>query len=285
MSSSFLDKLTKVDPSDPLVQPYEFPISDDVMPFLPAVGNPPKGGVLKEYFYTHVERHAQQACSAGLNNMSSPARNSSISTSSLLTPLPSLPRQTTYVLTGALAGTSIVPIELLWQRFSASKPPAVLPFLRTAAPPLIYRAAIRFWVFDLTKPQVESLSIPTWTKGGLSGAAGGFAEICGQSLLHRRIPTMAGLANQTARLFSCFSIYTYLSTTLSPDQLPPRPFWYCWLLGATAGGLGSGIIARAEGIRGKGLWIHAIPKGLLTIGTVIAVQVTSCESVLQRIKS
>lgn len=47
-------------------------------------------------------------------------------------------------------------------------------------------------------------------------------------------------------------------------------------MGAAAGGVGSGIIAIAEGVRGRALWRGAVPKGMISIGTVIAVQVTSC---------
>jgi len=68
----------------------------------------------------------------------------------------------------------------------------------------------------------------------------------------------------------------HLSATFAGEELPPRPFWFCWLLGAAAGGFGSGVVARAEGVRGRSLWRRAVPKGALVVGTVIAVQVTSC---------
>ena len=98
--------------------------------------------------------------------------------------------------------------------------------------------------------------------------------------MQQRWPSLAGLANQTAKLFFCFGTYTYLSTKLFPEQQPPKPFWKCWLMGALAGGLGSGIAAGAEGIRGSALWRSAMPKGAIMIGTVIAVQVTSCAAIL-----
>lgn len=196
---------------------------------------------------------------------------------------PTAKHQITYGLTGALAGACTLPIDILWQRLSASKPPSSLQFLRASAPSIVYRAGCRFWTFDIAKSQLQYQPLPTWIKGGLSGAAGGFAEICTQSLAQRRLPTVASLANQPSKLFLCFGTYTYLSTTLSPNQLPPKPFWYCWIMGAAAGGLGSGIISRAEGLKGKALWGIAVPKGALIIGTVIAVQVTSCASILERI--
>ena len=57
-------------------------------------------------------------------------------------------------------------------------------------------------------------------------------------------------------------------------------------MGAVAGGLGSGTVAnRMEGVTGRALRPTAVPKGALVIGTVIAVQVTSCAALLQRLKS
>lgn len=184
--------------------------------------------------------------------------------------------QATFFLTGALAGATTVPIDSLWQRLIQR----VRRPLPVSAWNPMYRSGVRFWAFDLARYRVERLPIPTAIKGGLSGAAGGLAEICVQSLFRRQIPEIASLTNQSAKLFLCFGIYTFLSTTLSPEQLPPKPFWYCWFLGATAGGLGSGIIARAEGVTGSALWRAAMPKGALTIGTVIAVQVTTCAAFL-----
>ena len=199
----------------------------------------------------------------------------------LLSPLPSIQRQMTYGITGAAAGACTVPIELLWQRFSSPKPASVLIFLRNNTSAPIYRASVRFWTYDATKSQLQPYSIPTWVSSGLSGAAGGFAETCVQSAVHRKMPTVVSLSSQSGKLFFCFGTYTYLSSILSPQQSPPRPFWYCWLLGAAAGGLGSGIISRIEGVRGNKLWTIAVPKGMLTVGTVIAVQVTSCAEALR----
>ena len=185
-------------------------------------------------------------------------------------PLPS--SQATFFLTGALAGATTVPIESLWQRL-VHRAPASLPSIVWNP---IYRSGVRFWAFDLARYRVERLPIPVAIKGGISGAAGGVAEIFAQSLFRKKLPDISSLTSQSAKLFCCFGSYTFLSTTLSPEQLPPKPFWYCWLMGATAGGLGSGIIARAEGVTGAALWKVAIPKAALTIGTVIAMQVTTC---------
>jgi len=73
-----------------------------------------------------------------------------------------------------------------------------------------------------------------------------------------------------------------LSTTFAAEQLPPRPFWFCWLVGAAAGGFGSGVVARAEGVRGRSIWPRAVPKCALVVGTVIAMQVTSCADLVGR---
>ena len=184
--------------------------------------------------------------------------------------------QMAFFLTGALAGATTVPIESIWQRL-IHKAPGNLPFLAWNP---IYRSAFRFWAFDLARYHVERYPIPVAIKGGISGAAGGLAEICTQSLFRKKLPTVVSLTSQSAKMFCCFGTYTFLSTTLSPQQLPPKPFWYCWLMGTVAGGLGSGIVARAEGVTGSALWRAAVPKGALTIGTMIAVQVTICAAYL-----
>lgn len=193
-------------------------------------------------------------------------------------PLPS--SQATFFLTGALAGASTVPIECLWPYITSPSTwsqPIPRAFNWIIARPLIWRSGVRFWVFDIARYRVEPLPIPVWLKGGLSGAAGGLAEMLPQLLYkEKQRPNVMGLAAQPTKLAFCFGTYTYLSTTISPEQLPPKPFWWCWLMGAAAGGVGSGIIAIAEGVRGRALWRGAVPKGMISIGTVIAVQVTSC---------
>ena len=191
--------------------------------------------------------------------------------------VPTPASQATFFVTGCLAGASTIPIERVWPRPNHLSAPAAFG---ATARPLIYRGGIRFWVFDLARYRVEPLPIPVAVKGGVSSAVGGFAEVLAQAVVHRRRPSLAGLANQTAKLFFCFGTYTYLSTRLSPEQQPPKTFWKCWLMGAMAGGLGSGIVASAEGIRGSALWRSAIPKGAVMIGTVIAVQVTGCAAML-----
>ena len=188
--------------------------------------------------------------------------------------IPTPASQATFFVTGCLAGASTIPIERVWPR------PHPLSAFGATTRPLIYRGGIRFWVFDLARYRVEPLPVPVAVKGGVSGAIGGFAEVLAQAVLQRGRPSLASLADQTAKLFFCFGTYTYLFTALSPEQQPPKPFWKCWLMGAVAGGLGSGIVAGAEGVRGSALWRSAIPKGAVMIGTVIAVQVTSCAAML-----
>lgn len=132
------------------------------------------------------------------------------------------------------------------------------------------------WQLDRYAP-----ALPVPIVGGLSGAAGEFAEVCFESLaLRKTVPAAKTLMNQSAKLFLCFGTYTYLSRVVSPETSPPRPFVLCWLLGAVAGGLGSGIVSRAEGVRGKELWRGPVPKGAMVIGTVISVFVTSSKGLL-----
>jgi len=91
-------------------------------------------------------------------------------------------------------------------------------------------------------------------KGGHQAAVGGLAELLLQLLYKdNKRSDMVGLAAQPARLLFCFGTYTFLSTTLSLEQLPLKPFWCCWLMGAAAGGVRSGIIAVLEGVRGRAL--------------------------------
>ncbi|KAI5195282.1 hypothetical protein E4T38_09154 [Aureobasidium subglaciale] len=157
---------------------------------------------------------------------------------------------------------------------------AFLPKLPSisAATPLVLRAGIRFWTFDQTRHLLAPLHLPVWLIGGLGGAAGGFNEVLLHSLVQsRKLPSATALGAQTLRLFLCFGTFTYLSTSFS-DTLPPKPFWKCWLMGATAGATGSAIVAALEGTSGTALWGRAIPRGAATIGTVIAVHVTSCSN-------
>ena len=191
--------------------------------------------------------------------------------------LPTPASQATFLLTGCLAGASTIPIELVWPRQNRLSAPLVFGATARA---LICRGGIRFWVFDLARYRVEPFQVPVAVKGGVSGAFGGFVEVLAQAVVQRSRPSARSLASQTAKLFFCFGTYTYLSTTLSPGQQPPKPFWKCWLMGAVAGAFGSGIVAGAEGVRGNTLWKSAIPKGAITIGTVIAVQVTSCAAMI-----
>lgn len=134
-------------------------------------------------------------------------------------------------------------------------------------------------VYDLARQLVELLPIPVALKGGLSGAADGFAEIYAQSIFQRSLPSIGSLANQSAKLFFYFGTYTYLSIPLSPELRLPKSIWYCWLIGSTADGFGSGILARLEGIKVRGLWKGTVPTEALTT-TVTAVHITACAEIL-----
>jgi hypothetical protein len=181
-------------------------------------------------------------------------------------------RQLCFFSTGCLAGFASLPMAFLPR----------IPSLMTATPPVL-RAGVRFWTFDQTRHILAPFHLPVSLTGGLGGAAGGFNEVLLHSLLQsRKLPAATVLGAQTLRLFLCFGTFTFLSTNFS-DTLPPKPFWKCWLMGATAGATGSAVVAALEGARGKALWGHAIPRGAATIGTVIAVHVTSCAALLERV--
>jgi hypothetical protein len=203
--------------------------------------------------------------------------------------LPSLTRQISHITTGALAGAATLPVEALWsqlqrqQTIGQGMPVSRLLPAPAVAKTTVLRAGTRFWVFDMTRWQLNRYAptLPAPIVGGLSGAAGGFAEVCLESLVLRKtLPAHKTLSSQSAKLFFCFGMYTYLSRVVSPDVSPPRPFVLCWLLGAVAGGFGSGIVSRVEGVRGKELWRGPVPKGAMVIGTVISVFVTSCKGLL-----
>ncbi|THW77084.1 hypothetical protein D6D19_02578 [Aureobasidium pullulans] len=186
--------------------------------------------------------------------------------------LPSPIRQLSYFSTGCLAGFASLPMAFLPK----------FPSMTAASPPVL-RAGIRFWTFDHIRHILAPLHLPVWLTGGLGGAAGGFNEVLMHSIVQsRKLPPVAAIGSQTLRLFFCFGTYTFLSTTFG-DTLPPKPFWKCWMMGATAGATGSSIVAALEGARGKALWGHAMPRGAATIGTVIAVQVTSCANLLDNV--
>lgn len=191
---------------------------------------------------------------------------------------PPITNQASYFVTGGLAGACTLPIELYYQ-----KPASIASFLRTAAAAPIYRVGVRFWTFTHVRHQLADTSLPIWTVGGLGGAAGGFNEVCTQSMLNGRLPHPRALGSQSLKLFFCFGTYTFLSTSLS-DTLPPKPFGWCWMMGLTAGAVGSGIVAALEGVRGKALWAGALPRGSVTVGTVIAVQVTSVAVLLELVE-
>ncbi|KAF2140332.1 uncharacterized protein K452DRAFT_289075 [Aplosporella prunicola CBS 121167] len=196
--------------------------------------------------------------------------------------MPSSSEQSAYFVTGALAGLAALPIEL-------GPSARLLPVLKSHLAIQVPRAGFRFWVFDLSKSQLSS-QLPgtgllrTTLVGALSGFSGGLAEVTYQSLVFRRhLPEFAALASQSGKLFFCFGTYTFLSTSLS-EELPPRPFWYCWVMGAVAGAVGSGVLAAVEGARGSVL-AKLTGKGALSIGTVIAVQVTTCAKTLMPAKA
>jgi len=197
-------------------------------------------------------------------------------------PLPSLPRQITFFATGVLAGAASLPVETAFLSLAQKQDYASsIRHLRSSFAPVLARTGVRFLSFDHVRTYSSHfLRLPTVLCGALGGAAGGFNEVILHSLVsNRRFPPLEAAASQSGKLFLCFGTYTYLSTTLS-HGLPPRPFWKCWLMGATAGSVGSAITAAVEGTRGRSLMMATL-RGSLVIGTVISVQVTACAAGLR----
>jgi hypothetical protein len=199
--------------------------------------------------------------------------------------LPSVSRQATFFATGALAGAASLPVETAFL-FLAQKNDyaASIKHIRSSIVPVLTRTGVRFFSFDHVRTYTSHfLQLPITLCGALGGAAGGLNEVILNSLVsNRRLPPLNAALSQSGKLFFCFGTYTYLSTHLS-RELPPRPFWKCWLMGATAGSVGSAIIAAVEGARGKSL-MAATLRGSLVIGTVISVQVTTCAAGLRQLE-
>jgi hypothetical protein len=199
--------------------------------------------------------------------------------------LPSVSRQATFFATGALAGAASLPVETAFLSLTQRNDYAAsLKHIRSSIVPVLARTGVRFFSFDHVRTYTSHfLQLPVTLCGALGGAAGGLNEAVLHSLVsNRRLPPLNAALSQSGKLFFCFGTYTYLSTHLS-RELPPRPFWKCWLMGATAGSVGSAIIAAVEGARGRSL-MAATLRGSLVIGTVISVQVTTCAAGLRQLE-
>jgi hypothetical protein len=195
--------------------------------------------------------------------------------------VPSLSRQSTFFLTGALAGAASLPVDAAFLSLS-QKPEQIsgIRHIKSNLAAVLARTGIRFFSFDHVRTYSSHyLQLPTTLCGALGGATGGLNEVILHSLVsNRRLPPLKPALSQSGKLFFCFGTYTYLSTSLS-RELPPRPFWKCWLIGATAGCVGSTITAAVDAARNRALLLAAL-RGTLVIGTVISVQVTSCAASL-----
>jgi hypothetical protein len=196
--------------------------------------------------------------------------------------LPSISRQATFFATGALAGAASLPVETVFLSLAQKNDYAAsIKHIRSSIVPILARTGVRFLSFDHVRTYTSHfLQLPTTLCGALGGAAGGLNEVMLHSLVSKRqLPPLNAALSQSGKLFFCFGTYTYLSTHLS-RELPPRPFWKCWLMGATAGSVGSAIVATIEGARGRYL-MTATLRGSLVIGTVISAQVTTCAAGLR----
>jgi hypothetical protein len=199
---------------------------------------------------------------------------------------PSVPRQATFFATGVIAGAASLPVETAFLSLAQNHDyKASVKHLRASFAPVLARTGVRFLSFDHVRAYSSHfLGLPTALCGALGGAAGGLNEVILHSLVStRRLPPLQPALSQSGKLFFCFGTYTYLSTTLS-RELPPRPFWRCWLMGATAGCVGSAITAAVEGARGRSLMMASL-RGTLVIGTVISVQVTTCAAGLRALQT
>jgi hypothetical protein len=208
-----------------------------------------------------------------------------VSSKEILT-LPSVPRQATFFVTGALAGAASLPVETTFLSLAQQHDYAAsIKHFRSSLGPVLARTGVRFLSFDHVRTYSSHfLGLPTVLSGALGGAAGGLNEVMLHSLVStRRLPPLEAALSQSGKLFFCFGTYTFLSTSLS-RELPPRPFWKCWLMGATAGCVGSAIMAAVEGARGRSLMMASL-RGTLVIGTVISVQVTTCAAGLRILNS
>lgn len=207
-------------------------------------------------------------------------------------------RPLVFFASGYLAGAATLPVEILYSRAvqGAPRTSSLLSLIPKGSlvATTVLRAGTRFCVFDLTRT-ILNRRIPhsnfyneharTALIGGLGGASGGLAEVLASSLvsIRPRLPSPSALANQSANLFLCFGTYTFISTTFSKgDGLPPKSFATTWAMGVIAGGIGSGILSAAKGIRSKALG-SSILKGALVIGTVISVHVTSVAEMLKQV--
>jgi hypothetical protein len=199
-------------------------------------------------------------------------------------PLPSASRQATFFATGVLAGAASLPVETAFLSVVQKNDyTASIKHLRSNFAPVLARTGVRFLSFDHVRTYSSHFfQLPTTLCGALGGAAGGLNEVLLHSMVsNNRLPALQAALTQSGKLFMCFGTFTYLSTHLS-RELPPRPFWKCWLMGATAGCVGSAITAAVEGARGMPLMMATL-RGTFVIGTVISIHVTSCAIGLRRL--
>jgi hypothetical protein len=194
--------------------------------------------------------------------------------------IPSFIRQSIYVGTGVVAGSSGIACDVAWNKLYSPKEYKIGAFLRANCATQLGRAAVRFWTFDQIRRTLQGNAyMPIWVIGGTSGAIAGFTEVLAEKLWQRTKPNPIILAKTFTAFFAGFGTFTYLSRTLS-EEMPPQPFWYCWLMGTCAGLSATVVFATFDRIRPMQLIKSGIlPKNMLVIGTTISVQVTGCAEV------
>ena len=108
----------------------------------------------------------------------------------------------------------------LSQRFSTSR-----PSVRKITSTNTYRAGVSD--FDLEKPQLKHKPISIWSGDRISSVTGGFTGVLAQSVVQWKAPSLAAAGHRAGRLCFCFAICTHFSISISPEELLPKPFWYC----------------------------------------------------------
>lgn len=215
---------------------------------------------------------------------------------------------TIYGATGLLAGVMASPFEWQWRlaqhqyallpnsrgvKLIPSKWVPPLAFAKSIAPGFIACTGLRFLAFGQfmhirdTKRMMGTNNRPKWVDIGVSGGAAGLVETVVANRIANPlsgIPPTVQLVRHPAKLFLCFSTFGFLTTNVGMEAYVSENL-KCAICAATAGGLGSGVAAAAEGLRGKPLWLNAVPRGVAVIGTVIYCQVTACKKLLGKYRN
>lgn len=106
-------------------------------------------------------------------------------------------------------------------------------------------------------------------------------EVLSHALVTRRaLPSLHAVESHSWRLFLGFGTFTGLSSYVG-EEFPPRPFAFCWGVGAVAGAVGTagGMLVEGGWVGGR-RFVRGVGVGAAVVGTVISVQVTCCARML-----